>query len=320
MKEDTQQGRTTGESGNTQPEVEPRRSGSTTALWGAVVALTVALVGLAAYGTLTLQKHNIQLAELPSLQESLGLLGERLDATEAKLRTWAADWDALEVRLDNLSRKIAYNRELARKQAQDLVAQAQERMEAELAERDQAVDARFSLLESGQEAERARLGQLREEITDVRRQTGHDLGALHQQMARGERNLDDLARQLERRRVDFELAKEQTSALAPGVSLRITKTDRRFQRVKGWLWLMPDRRTLWVRELGVQQPLVFYHKGSDQPNELVITRVAKDAVIGYLLLPAEQGVSLGAEAAPARRDPFTTGSTTGGTTAPAGLN
>ncbi len=317
MKADTQQGRTTGESGNTQPEVEPRRSRSTTALWGAVVALTVALVGLAGYGILTLQKHNIQLAELPSLQESLSLLGERLDATEAKLRTWAADWDALEVRLDKLNRKIAYNRELARKQAQDLVAQAQERMEAELAERDQTIDARFSLLESGQEAERTRLARLGEEIANVRRQTGHDLGALHQQMARGERNLDALARQLERRRVDFELAKEQTSELAPGVSLRITKTDRRFQRVKGWLWLMPDRRTLWLRELGVQQPLVFYHKGSDQPNELVITRVAKDAVIGYLLLPAEQEVTVGATA---RRDPFAAGSTAESTTSLAGLN
>jgi hypothetical protein len=80
---------------------------------------------------------------------------------------------------------------------------------------------------------------------------------------------------------------------------------------------MPDRRTLCVRELGVQQPLVFYHKGSDQPNELVITRVAKDAVIGYLLLPAEQEVTLGATA---RRDPFTAGSTAESTTSLAGLN
>jgi hypothetical protein len=82
---------------------------------------------------------------------------------------------------------------------------------------------------------------------------------------------------------------------------------------------MPDRRTLWVRELGVQQPLVFYHKGSDQPNELVIPRVAKDAVIGYLLLPTDREVALGASTAPGRRDPFAAGRATESTTSPAGL-
>lgn len=290
--------RTNVESGNTQRQPQPPSGRSTTALWSALVVLTVALVGVAAYGYLTLQKHNLRLSQLPGFGESLTLLRERLDAAEAKLSAWAQDTDRLEARMTKLDRKMRYNRELVRTEAKELTSQLHERVQAELEERDQVFDARFNLLESGHEASRDRLAQLREEIGAVQRDTGHDLASLHQQVARGESNLAALEHQLERRRVDFELAKNRTTELARGISLRVTKTNVSHQRVKGWLWLMPDRRTLWVRELGIQQPLVFYHKHSEAPNELVITRVTKDAVIGYFLLSVrpEETASAGAAA------------------------
>jgi hypothetical protein len=273
-----------------------------------VAVLLLGLIGAVSYGYVTLQKHNIQLSELPGVRDSMNALAQRLDATEAQFRTWSADWSELVGRVDKLDRKVAHNRQLARKQAQEMTAQLQERLATELAERERTIDARFSRLEATQETEHARLAQLQEEITGVRQTTGHDLGVLHQQVARGQRNLSTLAQQLQRRRVDFELAKQETRELAAGVSLRITKTDRRFQRAKGWLWLMPDRRAIWVRDLGVQQSLVFYHKESNEPNELVLTRVTDSAVIGYLLLPAHQDVSISATP---QRNPIAAGSTTG---------
>jgi hypothetical protein len=293
-----------GESGNTQTRNEPRRGGSTTVLWTAVVVLTAALVGATGYGYLALQKHNIQLSELPDMQESLDLLAERLDSTDKKFDQWDQQWNQMDTRVSKLNRKIAYNRELARTQAQKMIDEAQKKVDAQFGERDQANDARFRLLEAGQEAERARLAQVQEQIASVRQETGEELGLLHGQMRRGERSLDALARQLEHRRIDFELAKKNTRELAPGVSLRITKTNVRRQEVDGWLWLMPDRRTLWVRDLGLLQPLIFYHEDSEQPNELVITRVTKSSVIGYVLLPAGGEVTFGASADAAPRDPF----------------
>jgi hypothetical protein len=296
-----------GESGNTQAHKEARRGGSTIVLWTAVVALTAALVGVTGYGYLVLQKHNIQLSELPGMQESVSLLAERVDAAEAKFREWGQQWDLLETRVDKLDRKIAYNRELARTQAQKMIDEAQRQVETLFDERDHTYDARFRLLEAGQEAERARLAQVQDQIAAVRQETGEEFGLLHGQMRRGERGLDALARQLENRRIDFELAKKNTRELAPGVSLRITKTDVRRQEVDGWLWLMPDRRTLWVRDLGLLQPLIFYHEDSEQPNELVITRVTKRAVIGYVLLPGGGEATFGASADADRRDPFAPG-------------
>jgi hypothetical protein len=63
-----------------------------------------------------------------------------------------------------------------------------------------------------------------------------------------------------------------------------------------------------VRDLAVQQALVFYHKNSNDPNELVITAVGKDAVSGYLMLPAAESEALGATA---NSDPFSPSRSTG---------
>ncbi|MFQ5694379.1 MAG: hypothetical protein ACE5HB_00150 [Terriglobia bacterium] len=287
---------TPGKLGNTQVEVE-RLQRRATILTAIAVAMALALGSVTAYGYLTLKKHDIALGELPGLAESLQLASERLDEVEQKLHTWAADWDRVEARLEEVDRKFAYNRAASRKQAREMVTQVQERLETEMGERAQAVDARLSSLETGQQAQRARLDQVQEEIGGVRRDTGGDLAALHSELARGERERGALARQHERERVDFELARNKTKELAPGVALRITGTNVGRQQIKGWMWLMPDRKTLWVRELGLQQPLVFYHKDGGGPNELVITRVTKRGAIGYLLAPAAGGVSI-SKAAP----------------------
>jgi hypothetical protein len=64
---------------------------------------------------------------------------------------------------------------------------------------------------------------------------------------------------------------------------------RLVQRFDGWVWLMPDRRTIWIHSRGLQQPLVFYNQGDDRPRELVVTRVTRYSVVGYVLEPKENG-------------------------------
>jgi hypothetical protein len=69
------------------------------------------------------------------------------------------------------------------------------------------------------------------------------------------------------------------------VSLNVTGTDISHRRVTGWMWVMPDRRTIWLRAQGAQQPVVFYGCQDGKRRELVITNVTKDSATGYLLLP-----------------------------------
>lgn len=286
----------TGESGNTYQLDQLRQR--ITRLWVAVVALAVVLSGVTAYGYLTLEKHNMQLAQLPGVQGTLALAAKRLDGVEGKLLTWAADWDTLQARLTGLERRVAYNRELARTEAQKQAAAAEARLRAEASEQAQATDARLTLLESGAEAERARLAALQQEVAAVRLDTGRDLARVSEDLSRGDQRVEELARVLDRERVDFEMDQDSTRELAGGVSLRITSTNVSHQKVKGWMWLLPDRKTLWIRELGIQQAFVFYRRDGSGPSELVITSVGDGSVAGYLLLPraAAGEVSRGAPA------------------------
>ena len=296
------------ESGNTY-QLDALR-GRITRLWVAVVALAVVVSGVAAYGYLTLEKHNMQLAQLPSVQETLALAGQRLEAVEGKLQAWAADWDALQARLTGLERRVAYNRELARAEARKQAAAVEENLRAEAGELAKAMDARLVLLESGAETERASLAALQQDVAAVRLDTGRDLARVSEDLSRGEQRVEELARVLDRERVDFEMDAGRTRELGGGVSLRITSTNVAQQKVKGWMWLLPDRKTLWVRDLGIQQALVFYRRDGSGPSELVITSVQDGGVSGYLLLPrAVAGeVSSGAPAAGAVAQPAADGS------------
>jgi hypothetical protein len=51
------------------------------------------------------------------------------------------------------------------------------------------------------------------------------------------------------------------------------------------MWVMPERRTIWLRGQGAQQPVTFYGLEDGKKRELVITQVAKNSVVGYLIVP-----------------------------------
>lgn len=283
--------------GNAQEQAERSVRGTPKALWMAVMALALALLGVTWYGHLALQKNDIPLSQLPGIQQLVAALGGRMDATEAKLRDLTANWDGLVHRVAELDRKVSSSLQVARKQTQELIAQAQERIQAEIDKRTQVIDARLARVESNQEAERERLAQLqeqlakevgnvRQEVAAGREDTGRDLAGLHQQVDQSQPELHALARRLDRQRVDFELAKNVAEELVPGVSLTVTRTNVSYQRFEGYLWVLADRRTLWLPNVGAQQAVAFYSKEDGQPYELVVTGVKKDGVVGYLLVPA----------------------------------
>jgi len=53
--------------------------------------------------------------------------------------------------------------------------------------------------------------------------------------------------------------------------------------MNGWMWLMPDRRAIWLRDQ-MQGPVIFYGHEDGKRRELVITRVTPNSVTGYLQL------------------------------------
>ncbi len=257
-----------------------------------VALLLLALAGLGVYAYFTLNKLELPLSQFPALQQTIAAVDQRVVAAEDKLAGWTGDWDQLRARVSSVEAQLQQNLNLANQNAQELTAQLHQRVQAEMDERWQPLDARLTQLESQRELERARVDQVEQQVAALRSDTGRDLSVLNEATIRNERDLTQLAQQVKRDRVDFELAEDSTRELAPGISMRVTSTDVSYQRIKGWLWLLPDRRTIRVQNLGAQQALVFHVRGNDVPHELVITRVSKDAVAGYLLLPpAVEGAS-----------------------------
>jgi sortase A len=94
--------------------------------------------------------------------------------------------------------------------------------------------------------------------------------------------------QIAGKRIGFTVSKNHSRELASGVSLGVTGTDVTSESVDGWMWLMPDRRTIWLRNQGAREPVVFYGHEDGKRRELLITSVSRDSATGYLLLPEER--------------------------------
>jgi hypothetical protein len=80
----------------------------------------------------------------------------------------------------------------------------------------------------------------------------------------------------------FFISARHNRQLAPGISLGIDDTDADGRLVNGWLWVMPDRRTIWLRDQPAQEPVIFYQGG--ERRELLITSITSTSATGYLRL------------------------------------
>ena len=266
-------------------------------LWFALMVLVLAVVGASAYLYLSLRENNITLSQVPDLLQSITTLGGRMDSTEAKLRDLAANWDALTNHLAELDRKVDSGLRATRNQTRELVGQAAGRLQAEMDQQGQAVDARLSKVESMQRQDRAQLAQLndqlrgqvaslREQLTAAQESTGRDLANLQGQVSEDQGNLHTLAQQLHRDKVTFEIVKDSPTELAPGVTLTVLNTDVSYQRFRGYISLTNEGKTLWLNNLNAKEAVDLYAQQYSHPYSLIVTTVSKDGVVGYLLLPA----------------------------------
>jgi hypothetical protein len=284
--------------GTANPEYR-RRSNSTGVV---VLALAVALVGLACLGYFTMKKTSIRITQLVGNQAALNTIGQRVDTAEGRLRDLTGGWEGVAQRvtaLEGFRDRVGREFQQTRKYAESLTERLHQQVSAELESRTSDLDVRLRQVESDEAAQRSQLarveGDLRQEITSAREETGRNLSGVHQQVESNARNLDSLSQRLDRERVDFEVAKGRTTELVPGVSLQISGTNNQYQRFRGSLWLLQDRRTLWLRDEGVHQPVRFYHKDGGEPYELVVTDVTKQhSVVGYLLVPKGQQAAVSA--------------------------
>jgi hypothetical protein len=280
--------------------------------WVAIFLLAIAIGGLCWYGYPTLKQVPALVAQFPGLQKSFEGMNARLAATESQIKEWGANHQQLQDRIAQVEKTTESGIQAARKQAQALSEKVYQRVHGEVAAQTQATDERLARLESSNEANYAKLqtevAGLREEtarqaeqLRNVRSDMERDganrdqrLVSLNQQVGNEARDVETINNKLAVKRVDFEVTRNHTQQLTDDLSLGVTGTDVTHRRVTGWMWVMPDRRTIWLKKQGAQEPVVWYGTRDGKRREVVITNVAKNSVSGYVLLPVEGNPTISA--------------------------
>ena len=274
--------------------------------WIVIMLLLLAMIGLGWFFYPTLIQTPAVLAQLPGLQKSFGEMGSRVAATEAKVQDWVGSQHEIQQRVADLQKETEARFRYARKQASDLRAELYKRIHGEVLAQTQVLETKVAALEAKSDADQAVIAKLETDLAALREESGkqaaqlenvhsqidrdgatrdQQIATLNTQVGQEGRDVEDLNKKLAVKRVDFEVTRNHTRDLGDGISLGITGTDVSHRRVTGWMWVMPERRTIWLRGQGANQPVVFYGTHDGKRKELVITNVTRDSISGYLLLP-----------------------------------
>ncbi|HXP88657.1 MAG TPA: hypothetical protein VN841_28260 [Bryobacteraceae bacterium] len=266
-----------------------------------------------------LQKHEAGIARLPDMQKAVDTLQDEVKSAGSKFDEWTANQktfsDRTEQALRDLRGRMDAVKEEAKAEAGEAAAALTERVQGEFGVKIDKIQTQLAELGSGQAADQQRIASLERDAIEAREQANReaqDLAALQrrieEQDALNQRQVADVTdlKQTERlnrrdfdalndklavERVDFEASKNRQRDLAPGITLTVTGIDEQYRRATGWVWLVADRRTIWFRNHGAQEPVEFYSTTDGKKRELVITHLAKDSVAGYLLLPKAAGTT-----------------------------
>jgi chromosome segregation ATPase len=279
------------------------------AIWGVVILIVLGLAGLSWYGYQSIDNHGAALAQMPGLQKLASAIDDRLTATEGKVNDWTSDRASLMERMAKLETTLSSNVKAARSQAQSAATQAAQRIRAEINQDLQRIQNRIGNVESVQRetqeqlaSTQRELGSLKQEIAslqnqnvqrssdiqqtqgDVDRLSGQ-MSAINNRVTNHTASLNALSNEVDRDRLDFELASNKTQQVAPQIYVTISHTDVGHQKVDGWMQLAGEGRIVWIRGLGAQQALTFLNRSDNRTYDLVFTGVQDNGATGYLLLP-----------------------------------
>ena len=279
---------------------------------GALILLAAGLAGFSWYAYSTLGRHDLILSQIPltlsDVQRDMFNLGQQAKATDAKVEDWTSRQEALRGHLNQARSELMARIDSTRKQATEASNALVQRLQTEVATQIDNIKARLAHLEGAREGDLAQIEGLQQELAQVRSQVnqqGQELSSVQSRVdrtaisserepasakttqKRDRRDSEITAGRFAVKRVDFEVFENQSSQIAPGISLQVDSTDVSYQRLNGSV-LAPDGRTTWLRQLNVQEPVFLTRFEDGRTRELVITRVNTNGAVGYVLVPAQE--------------------------------
>jgi DNA repair exonuclease SbcCD ATPase subunit len=245
--------------------------------------------------------------EILSLKNLTSAIGDRMSAAESQLSGWKAMLPDLSTRMDRIEGSVKSGLQTARSQAQAAATQVKQDMNRSL----QRVESRVAGVESVQREAHDSVAQLRQEVTGLKRelaavqqeataagarlkelQDGHqatnaDVSGVKQSVVSNQTAIASIANNLSRQRMEFQVPKNSTREIAPGINLTVYGIDVGKQQIDGVLRIVAESRSFSFHQQSIQKPVTFNLRGETRPTELVLTQAGKQAVSGYVLVPSQ---------------------------------
>lgn len=157
-----------------------------------------------------------------------------------------------------------------------------------------AEDARFKKLQSQVDAQGQEIDATRADLAGTRTQLTGSIARTHDELVA-------LEKQGQKNYFEFDLMKSKDYRRAGPLSVRLRKANVKHQFAN--LTLIVDDRPLTEKHVNLYQPVTFYQPGLGQPIEVVINRISKNHIHGYVSAPkynaselaSDQGTNSGGE-------------------------
>ncbi len=141
---------------------------------------------------------------------------------------------------------------------------------------------------SNDKLQEAQLAQVQSELAASRREIEalrSENASLAGQNESNAKRMEALERSRQKERIDFDVAKNSTQNVAPGIAVTLQYTDPSTQRFSGYVKLKDEEHIVRILNQEARVPVVIYPKTGSEPIHLVVNQVNTPGVSGYLLLP-----------------------------------
>lgn len=109
------------------------------------------------------------------------------------------------------------------------------------------------------------------------------LGSLRSTVAANTEQIVSVKHSLDRDYYNFELQRRGSAMKVFNISLKLRNTD--FKRQRYHVEIVADGRRINKKRVNINEPIFFYVEGTQKPYEVLVKRVDKKYVVGYLSVP-----------------------------------
>jgi hypothetical protein len=280
---------------NTSEEAPAGKHNNHTLLLAVLLVGTVSVLAYFLYQAQTNIDHLA--AELTANKDDLAVVSQNLDESNAQISELNQGLDASKQKLTSQGRELNRYKDLYAEVKTDQEQQTRELQAIDLrkAEQDEVDELKQQASElKGETSQiKEKLTEANSNIATLDQKTTENKGQIDQNRAAvtevrtaTESNSAEIAgvkKSLEREYFNFELHEKGGYMKVFEVSLSLKDTD--FKKRQYDLYVLADGKVIQKKDQSINEPIHFYVDGKKKPYEVVVTRVDKKLVVGYLSVP-----------------------------------